>query len=258
MAAVIAFFSLSLVLTQGQSDAFTYSSNGADWTGVCSSGREQGPIDVNSYDEVDSSDMGYAPVEVAFTPTTAFQWGHEGREYSFAGSFGSMKVANVTANCVQFHFHSPSEHYLDGTQFPLELHIAFLLPGGASWAGIGMLFEEGAENPGLTPLLIANPTVADLSLFFSSTILDDYYSYHGSLTSPPCAEILQWYVCGKVMQASSAQIEFFRARWEKNPSFAGGKGNNRATQPLNGRKVIHYNDYAFLLAPAFGLLTLLS
>ena len=259
MAAVlVACFSLSLVLTQGQSNPFSYSSNGADWTGVCSSAKEQSPIDLSSYDEVDSSDVGYTPLEVAFAPITTFQWQHEWRHYEFAGSHGNMKMNNITMECTEFHFHAPSDHHLHGTQYPLELHIGFLMPGAATYAGLAVFFEEGAEHPGLTPLIVANPTVADLSLFFPSTKIDDYYSYHGSFTNPPCTEILQWYVSGQVLQASSAQIEFFRARWEKDPSFASGKGNNRTPQPLNGRKVIHYSDFAFLLAPAFGLLALLS
>jgi hypothetical protein len=50
----------------------------------------------------------------------------------------------------QFHFHTPSEHTVDGRSYPLEAHFVHKTAGG-KLAVVGLLFEEGAENPALTP-----------------------------------------------------------------------------------------------------------
>jgi carbonic anhydrase len=53
-----------------------------------------------------------------------------------------------------------------------------------------------------------------------------YYSFEGSLTTPPCSEHVRWFVLKTPVQASSGQIVQFAARYPDNA---------RPTQPLNGR-----------------------
>src|SRR5262249_34486937 len=55
-----------------------------------------------------------------------------------------------------------------------------------------------------------------------------YYTFAGSLTTPPCSEGVTWFVLVNPMQLSEAQV----ARFGKVYS-----GNARPVQPLNGRTV---------------------
>ena len=68
---------------------------------------------------------------------------------------------------------------------------------------------------------------------------DKIYNYQGSLTAPPCTESVNWIILDDPRHISTRQIENFQNLWEKNKAFAGGNGNNRVAQPLNGRKIFY-------------------
>ena len=55
-----------------------------------------------------------------------------------------------------------------------------------------------------------------------------YYSFDGSLTTPPCSENVRWFVLKTPVEASEAQVNEFRVRYAHN---------NRPTQPLNARLI---------------------
>ena len=102
---------------------------------------------------------------------------------------------------LQFHFHADSEHTVGGTQFPLEVHLVHSNPDG-SLAVIGIFFEEGDENALLAAYFDNIPEheddhYADSGTFNVGDILPSnmsYYHYTGSLTTPPCSEIVNWIV----------------------------------------------------------------
>ena len=62
-------------------------------------------------------------------------------------------------------------------------------------------------------------------------------NYHGSLTTPPCTEEVEWLILPTPIHMSADQLEEFNQMWQGNSTFAGGKGNNRELMPLNGRKI---------------------
>ena len=65
---------------------------------------------------------------------------------------------------------------------------------------------------------------------------DAFYSYPGSLTTPPCWENIKWNVFMEVQSLSEEQFAYFRDMWHNNPEFF-GHGNYRRPQPMNGRIV---------------------
>ena len=160
----------------------------------------------------------------------------------------------------QFHFHAPSEHSVHGKLFDLEIHFVHLVKG-SNTAGttaapqdafpggvIGIFFDRNQggnyENSFLESLNnaivtkdSAKPTTVDVREFLHGVDMSSYWSYDGSLTTPPCTEGLKWSVIQQVQPISDAQLARFTERMADNNAFAGGKGNNRVVQPLNDREV---------------------
>jgi carbonic anhydrase len=147
----------------------------------------------------------------------------------------------------QFHFHTPSEHLIDGVTYPLEMHIVNVQtdssnPDKPSYLVLSVLFKMGKENKFLNEFLngIPNEEGEKHALHDEEVKLDDllsqsaandmksYYAYNGSLTTPPFTEAVQWVILKHVAEASEEQI----MRIEKM------EGNNaRHVQAVNQRKI---------------------
>jgi carbonic anhydrase len=103
---------------------------------------------------------------------------------------------------VQFHFHTPSEHTVEGKPFSLEMHIVHVLDSGAGKdyqyqkAVIGVVFDDSKDIPNafidsLHPEAPGTPLNIDLPGFMSK-LSSTFYHYGGSLTTPPCTEEVNW------------------------------------------------------------------
>ena len=126
----------------------------------------------------------------------------------------------------QFHFHSPSEHTVDGKAYPLEGHFVFRAQDGRLVV-IGVMFEEGEANPAIEPVLaqLRHPDVKASDVDVAGLLPDDksYYHYIGSLTTPPCWEGLTWTVFKQPIEASSGQIAQFAALFANNARPVSGR-----------------------------------
>ena len=147
----------------------------------------------------------------------------------------------------QCHFHTPSEHLIDGLTFPMEMHIVNVMPNEDKTAipqylVIGVLFKEGKESKFINDFLNAIPKeghtssefkpgtvkLADLFGTIPKEIKGNYYNYRGSLTTPPYTESVRWYISKHIFEASAEQIEAINKV----------EGNNaRHVQALYGRTI---------------------
>ncbi len=136
----------------------------------------------------------------------------------------------------QFHFHTPSEHTLDGKNLPMEMHMVHQDSAGG-FAVVSILFEEGKANANIAKLVANMPaakgdtvTVAnerlDLEMHLPAT--EKAFHYVGSLTTPPCSEQVQWLVLQDRITASKDQIAAFATLIGPN---------NRPVQELHTREV---------------------
>tara|TARA_R110002096_G_scaffold4501_38_gene21303 strand:+ start:7276 stop:8088 length:813 start_codon:yes stop_codon:yes gene_type:complete len=193
-------------------------------------GREQSPIDLTG---ARSSSVLY-PLNFAYqsAPLNLVNNGHTIQQNFTPGS--SVEIMGKTYNLAQFHFHSGSEHTVEGRRFDLEMHLVHKAADGQLLV-VGVLFEIGAENPFLAQFFGQLPASAQGSIATSGFSLNPaealpedraYYYYQGSLTTPPCTEGVQWYILRKPMQLSQSQLAAFRALYANN---------YRPTQPLNER-----------------------
>lgn len=209
----------------------------SEW-GICfvdCGGPVQSPIDIKGA-VVDGS-LTALETHYADAPIELLNNGHTVVFEYQAGS--TLKLEGEDYTLVQFHFHTKSEHTLDGVYYPMEVHLVHQNAAG-HLAVLGVLFEEGDENEFLAKFNDHLPTKAEER--YSSTDLVNvedvlpttrgYYIYDGSLTTPPCSEIATWMVLKTPVEASTAQIEKMHCIVHNN---------NRPIQPLNGRTIKEFN-----------------
>jgi carbonic anhydrase len=126
----------------------------------------------------------------------------------------------------QIHFHTPSEHLVDGMTFPMEMHVVTNIPAKNEndlprYLVIGILFKMGQANKFIDEFLNLIPQIehaatplkpgtVKLRGLFSGTDQRDtenFYHYRGSLTTPPHTETVEWFVFKHILEASPEQIE---------------------------------------------------
>jgi carbonic anhydrase len=199
---------------------------------TCAVGQYQSPIDL-----VAGGPETAAPIEVSYQPValTVLNNGHTVQVT--AEGAGRLQSAGTTYDLLQVHFHSPSEHLIDGRPVPVEAHFVHKAEDGRL-AVLGVFVVEGAENPALAPLLSRMPVTATPAQTFPTVSIDlgallpqdlSVYRYGGSLTTPPCTEGVAWHVLEAPVTASPLQIEQLSQVLD---------GNARPVQPLNGRPLI--------------------
>lgn len=140
-------------------------------------------------------------------------------------------------NLKQFHFHTPSEHTIDGAHAPMEMHFVHQHEDG-SLAVVAVLFKEGpAENSNLAKIIANLPAgkgeskhITDVNLELKFQLPKDNYAFHyeGSLTTPPCSEGVQWLILRDPIHATKDQVAAIASRIGSN---------NRPVQALNERQV---------------------
>lgn len=148
----------------------------------------------------------------------------------------TMSIGGKTYNLVQFHWHAPSEHTVDGKPFDMELH--FVHKDAEGQLGVvGVLLRKGRASDALDSIWAHMPKAVNAVKQVANVTVDaeallplsgGYYHYSGSLTTPPCSEGVQWFVLKQSMEVSAAQID----------KFVKMVGHNaRPVQPLNGRRI---------------------
>ncbi len=198
---------------------------------TCGSGREQSPIDLTA---ATPQDLVNPQTSYQATGASIVDDGQTVRVDLQPGS--SMLLDGVPYALDGFHFHSPSEHTVDGNSYAVELHLVHQANDGAQ-AVVGVLMAGGPENPALAPLISAIPSKEgkDVRLrdaYDPSGLLPAdrrAYRYTGSLTTPPCTEGVRWVVMATPIQASGPQIAALARALE---------GNTRPTQARGDRELV--------------------
>ena len=202
---------------------------------ACKTEKFQSPIDIVTA-SAQSSEQTLKYTYTGHT-TEIVNNGHTVQVTAAAGS-SVLPSDGKQMNLRQFHFHTPSENHLDGHAFPMEVH--FVHDDGAGNAMVvGVFFKEGEANPALEKIVSALPTGVNQPGALTSLTAGDllpahheYYSFTGSLTTPPCSGSVSWAVLKEPLTASKAQIDAMSAVLSSNA---------RPVQPLNGRTISHHS-----------------
>ena len=131
---------------------------------------------------------------------------------------------------LQMHFHAPSEHTFNGRHYDLELHIVNANADITQLSVLGYMFDVKAGgsannwfidqvlNSGVDLRNVSkyNATTLDVKRFVDQVEQKNVYHYDGSLTTPGCAEIVEWIVIDNVQTISPAQLKQFTSKWADN------------------------------------------
>ncbi|KAM9276740.1 receptor-type tyrosine-protein phosphatase gamma [Morus bassanus] len=183
---------------------------------------------------------------------------------SGAGLPGRFKAEKVEFHWGQSNGSAGSEHSINGKRFPVEMQIYFYNPDDFDSFGTAVIENRvvGAmavffqvsqrDNPALDPIIHGLKGVVhhEKETFLDPFVLRDllptslgsYYRYAGSLTTPPCSEIVEWIVFRKPVPISYHQLEAFYSiftteQQDHVKSVEYLRNNFRPQQSLNNRKV---------------------
>lgn len=192
---------------------------------ACKDGVSQSPIDIRAYnaENLPALHTSYHAGELEVINN-----GHTIQVN--AGDSGSLSVDGKTYKLLQFHFHTPSEHYIDGAPYPMELHFVHKASDGTLGV-IGVMMQLGAHNNAIDKIWRATKASGGRASLSAADLLPsnlDYYKYEGSLTTPPCSEGVQWHVIKDTIKISPQQLHAFQALFSVNA---------RPVQPQNSRKI---------------------
>ncbi len=212
----------------------------------CDTGTSQSPIDIPADDDCD----GVEALTLSLSSATSLEVENNGHtiEVEVPVFDGMLTLDGKDFVLVQFHFHTDSEHLIDGESFPMEMHLVHRSADG-TLAVVGAMIEAGEAHEELAKIFDDLPqaegdhrSVEDFDL--GSLVPDDLevFRYSGSLTTPGCSEGVRWNVLAEPIELSFEQIDAFRA------IFSGSEfpqGNRRPVQPLNGRDIETGCDYDY-------------
>lgn len=197
----------------------------------CGLGMDQSPIDIPNID------FALLPaIKLKYFTSRALKLknlGHTIRvDYK---DHGTLEFDGTKFYASEYHFHTPSEHFIAGKQYPMEIHVVNRDDSGRI-AVVSILVNMGEKNPNLENIIEFLPRRVGSDLVRgvkagANMFLPDfrgYYTYMGSFTTPPCKENVKWIILKQPIEMSKGQIDAFSELMRKN---------NRPLQPLNERKV---------------------
>jgi carbonic anhydrase len=185
---------------------------------VCSLGSQESPLDI------------VAPIKAQLSPLQ-IAWAKQGDtivnnghtiEVNYAPG-STLTVGADMYTLLQFHFHHPSEHTIDGKSFPMEAHFVHRNDAGVL-AVIGVLMTTGKPNAAFGNLVATMPTAENAQAKADAGIdpngllpaKRDYYFYEGSLTTPPCSEVVNWLLLTDPIEVDTADVASFAKLYPMN------------------------------------------
>ena len=225
-----------------------------DIPGCQASGVQQSPINIVDVETKNNSDLKAIQLDASWLEGLSGSWKNTGSSLQFKPQDGSKLSIVTHTGCYhldQFHFHwgsclgEGSEHTINSVSKDSELH--FVLKHAEAKDDLSVLAVLLKADP-VAPITGSWNTLAQPPKYGESRSITkfpvhslfppslNYWYYRGSLTTPPCSEIVNWYVFHEHVMMPAAVLEM----WRKMEQDASGKpltSSFRHTQLLHGRTV---------------------
>ena len=185
---------------------------------ACSLGSQQSPINIGG---IVKSQLPPLKPSWARTADTIVNNGHTIQLNFAEGS--KLTLGDTIYRLEQVHFHRPSEHLIGGRSFPMEAHFEHRAESGAL-AVVGVLLAEGKPNDTFGKIVATMPATPGAAVKADASINPngllpaklDYYRYEGSLTKPPCSEIVAWLLLTTPIQVAASDVASFAKLYPMN------------------------------------------
>jgi carbonic anhydrase len=199
---------------------------------ACAKGQRQSPIDIK-----DGARLELQPIVFDYKPSPLriVDNGHTVQVNYAEGS--SITVAGERFELEQFHFHKPAEERIDGRAFDMVAHLVHRNLDGRL-AVVAVLFEAREQaHPFLRTLWPHLPLEPGREVLPKDASIDvnallpevrTYFTYIGSLTTPPCSEGVLWLVLKTPVEIAPEQVAVFGKLYSMNA---------RPLQPARGRLI---------------------
>jgi carbonic anhydrase len=197
---------------------------------ACASGAEQSPIDLTGAvkAEIDAPVLSWKPQAFEIVNN-----GHAIQANAAPGAYATLGRRRYALQ--EIHFHTPSEHAIEGQRSAMEAQFLHASENGELLA-IAVLMIAGAPNKAFSAIMDAAPkeegkatakAPIDAAALLPKT--RTFYRYKGSLTMPPCSELVEWHVLATPVAVAPDDITAFEALYPMNA---------RPLQPVNRRFVL--------------------
>ena len=198
----------------------------------CKNGHRQSPIDIH---DPQKADLPVIQFDYEPSPLNIVDNGHTIMINYSPGSF--ITVGGKRYELKQFHFHRPSEEKINGKGYEMTVHLVHADEKG-NLAVVAVRLKKGEDNALVHTLWKDLPkekekieSEKDVQIDADGLLPSDhsYYTFLGSLTTPPCSEDVTWFILKHPVSVSAAEIEQFSKLY---------RNDARPTQPLYGRVVL--------------------
>ncbi|KAI4300344.1 hypothetical protein L6164_033733 [Bauhinia variegata] len=210
-----------------------------EWA-ACKYGDMQSPIDLSSSRVKVIPKLRPLKIKYKSFNATITNRGHDIAVF-WRGDAGSIRMNGTNYYLQQCHWHSPSEHSINGRKYDMELHMVHVSPNKNKILVVAALYKIGQPDPFLSTLekeivhMVDEEAERVMGEIDPSEIKMEgkmYYRYIGSLTTPPCTQGVVWILDKKIRTVSKVQVKLLRHAVHDS-----AEANARPTQPHNQRQI---------------------
>ncbi|XP_020239887.1 alpha carbonic anhydrase 7 [Cajanus cajan] len=213
-----------------------------EWA-TCKNGKMQSPIDLSCARVKIIPYCHQLHTDYKSSNATIINRGHDIAVY-WKGDAGSIRVNGTEFFLKQCHWHSPSEHSINGRKYDLEMHMLHVSPDNKIFV-VGAFYKIGHRRDRFLYQLekdikhlvdeVEEREIGETNPSHVQTRGKMYYRYIGSLTTPPCTEGVIWNIDRKIRTVSKEQVRLLREAVHDH-----AERNARPRQARNNRDIIYF------------------